>query len=116
MLSWRTSRAKSLRQEHAWITKGKTGGDCSSSGVNTVEGPSTYVIEVLRSVANVSERFQSSKHLLQDIKIPSALWLSGEKKFLISKLKEQYKAVYFNLFQAAEQFLPMKSFRELLYI
>lgn len=84
--------------------------------MNTVEHPRTYVIEVLRSVANVSEQFQSSKHLLHDIKIPLALWLSGEKKFLISKLKEQCKAVYFKLFEAAEQFLPMKSFQELLYI
>ena len=36
-LSWRTSRAMSLRQGHAWIIKEKKRGDCSSGRLNTPE-------------------------------------------------------------------------------
>ena len=51
ILSWRTPRAMSLRQGHAWIVKENHGADCSSADYTQQRRS----MEVLRSAVKVGE-------------------------------------------------------------
>lgn len=51
ILSWRTSRAMSLRQGYSWIVKENHGADCSSADY----AQQRRYVEVLRSAVKVGE-------------------------------------------------------------